>query len=312
MSRKQDEDKALANDEAFIDALYVELESIELESAELENVELEDSKRGKKAINDQPSKELDQRIIAAAHKSAATKAPVIELSNITVLKRKKRPVWTIPFATAASLVLVVSLVMNQQDSPIPAVNNDFFVESSMQSPVMAQSEPLLETKVASTYKRVTLAQQKRSEYKQQKSKELSRKRSKARSANMFLLSEPEAIASNALSVAQFTKKELLINDSPTLTHQQYVLFIKQQARWSLVSEHEDYYVINISSRATENTAEKENSNNVVQYKLLKKAYRLKSLTELSELSELSELANDSTKRLLNEFVLIEENNSKIN
>ena len=305
MSKKQDEtltnDKALANDEAFIDALYADIESIEINNTEISN----------KAAVDQPSKELDQRILNAAHKAVAhavekEKAQVVELANVksvksvTNSKRKKLFAWTVPLASAASLVLVVSLVVNQNDEQIMTIDNDIILQdatqSAMQSPVpiAVQSELLLESKMAAKYKVVTLAQQKQLEQRKQRKKMQSKMESRAeqkrqqQSTSMLSFADIEATKTSILAATSVVKNDSAINEKPILTHQQFLLFEKQQKYWILVSENEHDYVINIFDN-------KNDSAQFIQYKLLKESFHLKKLvTQI----------NSGKKLLLKEFEVI--------
>jgi len=277
MSKKEDEpltssDKALANDEAFMNALYTRVDNAE--------------------VDEQPSDELDQRILAAAHKAVAhspveRRPEAIALSSVKNIKRKKLSTWYVSLASAASLVLVVSLVVNQNDKEIISIDHEFFMEDAMESsaPAATQSEQLFESDIATKYKVEALAPQKQ-------------KREK-RSAKMYSSANVAITDAKVLVLDPLVKMDSLMNRKPILTYQQYFLFEKQQVQWSLVSEHNDYYVINIFESEIENKSKEENKNkqNFVQYELLKESYHLKKIVAQIDKRQ---------KFLLNEFELIKE------
>ena len=88
------QNKQLAEDQAFIDSLYENLSS-DSDDAE------------------QTSGQLDQRILAAAHKAVGSK-PVLSKT----LPNKKNKKWFFPIATAASAILMITLVGHQIYSPV--------------------------------------------------------------------------------------------------------------------------------------------------------------------------------------------------
>jgi hypothetical protein len=92
MSNNSNDDKTLRDDEAFIDALY---------------------QGHGVSLTEQPSIKLDQQVLAAAHKAVNAKPSL-------VLKHKKA--WYFPIASAASMLLVFSLVLNQQELTQTSLN----------------------------------------------------------------------------------------------------------------------------------------------------------------------------------------------
>ena len=115
VTNKQD-DKALAEDQAFIQSLYDDLSDQNGDDA-----------------TEQPSEQLDQRILAAAHKAVAAKPTqhIDEISsrqtsdNVQKLShpanKPKKMAWYYPAATAASVLLVVTIVNHQLSAPINPV-----------------------------------------------------------------------------------------------------------------------------------------------------------------------------------------------
>ena len=120
-----------------------------------------------------------------------------------------------------------------------------------------------------------------------------------RSVKMFSLADASITDAKGMAIAPLVKMDSLMNRKPILTYQQYFLFEKQQVQWSLVSEHNDYYVINIFESEIENKSKEENKNkqNFVQYELLKESYHLKKIVAQIDKRQ---------KFLLNEFELIKE------
>ncbi|NQY65655.1 MAG: hypothetical protein HRT38_18505 [Alteromonadaceae bacterium] len=114
-------------DEQFIQSLYDELSEDELDPHATNT----------KADLDLPSTVLDQKILAAAHKAVAAKPQLISNHDLTnheltnhdqasvsqskqqpsVKASKKTPAWFSVVAKAASVVLVVTLVIDQMDYP---------------------------------------------------------------------------------------------------------------------------------------------------------------------------------------------------
>jgi len=129
MATNKQDDKALTDDQAFIQSLYDDLSDSQGENPTV-----------------QPSEQLDQRIIAAAHKAVATKATTTKAittkavatnpaqqideassretgDNIPGLNppannKRKKMAWYYPAAMAASVLLVVTMVNHQLSDPI--------------------------------------------------------------------------------------------------------------------------------------------------------------------------------------------------
>jgi len=102
MSINQDDNNAkkekVLAEQAFIDALY---QDVAKECAD------------KTPNDEQPSAELDQRILAAAHKAVIAKPQIV-----AVKKRAQISPWFTTVAKAASVILVVTLVIDQMDYPL--------------------------------------------------------------------------------------------------------------------------------------------------------------------------------------------------
>ncbi|MFT6925313.1 MAG: hypothetical protein ACJAZP_000893 [Psychromonas sp.] len=124
VTNKQD-DKALTEDEAFIQSLYDDLSDHKTEHQ-----------------TDQPSEALDQHIIKAAHKAVETNpAPSIDKALNRPAPKRRKVAWYYPVAMAASVLLVVTMVNHQLSGPIyetPSVLMDN-MESSEQSESLVAS-----------------------------------------------------------------------------------------------------------------------------------------------------------------------------
>ncbi len=83
MSNDNEKEQSLAEDEAFIDSLYDRLS------------------------DEATPADLDQRILAAAHREVSAKPQLV----------KKRPVWLKPLASAATVLLVVTVSLHQIFDP---------------------------------------------------------------------------------------------------------------------------------------------------------------------------------------------------
>jgi len=112
-SKPTDRDNQLQEDEAFIDALYQQLPA-------------EDEQ--------QPSEFLDKRIITAAYQAVATKPTKINKRKIT---------WFHSLATAASLTLVVSLVVQQQSHILPSADTGADLVSNSQKDYQSSDDEMM-------------------------------------------------------------------------------------------------------------------------------------------------------------------------
>ncbi len=111
MANNKQDDKTQAEDQAFIQSLYDDLSDQQDDDP-----------------TEQPSKELDRRIIAAAHKAVATEQAnpgtrPKNSNNVETLKQAagkgKKIAWYYPAAMAASVLLLVTVVNHQLKTPIP-------------------------------------------------------------------------------------------------------------------------------------------------------------------------------------------------
>lgn len=125
------DDKVLTEDQAFIQSIYDDISHHH-----------EDEFK-------QPSEQLDQRILAEAHKAVGAKPmlcndetsiqlPANEEPKLSqVAKRRKKIAWYYPLATVASVLLVAILVKHEQYSPM---NPLYEIDS------IAMMEPIVHTK----------------------------------------------------------------------------------------------------------------------------------------------------------------------
>lgn len=97
MKMNEQNDKTLAEDEAFIQSLYTQLEDNQHVTA--------------------PSADLDQRILDVAHAAVDIKptSDIHDTMPTQRIKKQKKMAWYYPVTMAASVLLVVSLVTRQFD-----------------------------------------------------------------------------------------------------------------------------------------------------------------------------------------------------
>jgi len=271
------------NDEAFINQLY-------------------DQVSQEQQI--QPSELLDKRIINAAHKA---------INNSNKPNKKSHVAWYSTLATAASLTLVVSLVVLQQGNILPneqsvnlqktdivleeGINTTSDLESISPQDVMADhfdyqekpgysaiseqvSSSTIEKKQSATNERTLSAMQYKKQSKLVKQKKV---------AEMMALPPATNKLSAELGITQ--KEELSITLLSSKKFQQYAssnktLNIKNQWFWSLLSENDMEYIINISQ-------DKQQS---IQYRLDK--HRFKVIGVQPSDSEKLLLKNKSLSKIL--------------
>ncbi len=246
MSNKSDENKISAQDEAFVDSLYAELE----------------------AENEQPSELLDHRIISAAHKAVSTKYQQETKNNTeiisTVNKIRIKPVWYVSLASAASFILVVSLVITQGDN----LNVGF--ENTMAVPEESQVQKEFSRAATIEKKRLPLTKMKQ----QQKQKRVLKKSMRTEKA-MPMLSFTDAIAVDEKApeakneidenVLNISIEDSLINEIVILTRDKYESFIEQNQYGYFVNEQPLAYIVNVYNKSDE----------VIQYQLSKAHFLLK-------------------------------------
>lgn len=255
MSTEKDENKALQDDEKFINELYAELEN-ELSSA----------------ASEQPSKSFDESILAAAHNavaigSNATKSTVEKLPEVD----KSRP-WYVPISLAASTLLVVSLVVNQGGDIFP---NDTIQPESIAVQADVEPEHVVATEKQRMSKRSFMAERK--ELIKGKARQADKM---ARMPSLMTKQESDIAESGLAAMTNDSLQGSLqasLQDSldrkeaqiPRLSNQQYLHFKKQSFLWSLHKELNDDYLINVFS----------DKNIVVQYKLSKEEFLISDMLD---------------------------------
>jgi hypothetical protein len=149
-TNKQDE-KSLEDDQGFIQSLYDDLCVNNSDTATQAVIE---------HPTDQPSDQLDQRILEAAHKAVEVPSQLIDFSiqqtsndvtssqhltnNIDPVVKRKKIAWYYPMATAASFLLVLTIVNHQLNGPINPIYEEQLVSMDKKS-ISQQSEPLNES-----------------------------------------------------------------------------------------------------------------------------------------------------------------------
>ena len=284
MSSKFDDLHKQQDDEAYIAKLYQKLAA--------EPLSYEDKIHQEQ---DKPSNALDQQILAAAHKAVQSKPQSI---------KSKRPFYYSFIASAASLVLVFSLVIKQEEQlMLPAVISDESsagnFELSRQESFSDDSELLEEEKLPTAprkpilsstkvqtaqsnqaaEKRVATEQIMRKQRQQSRANE-EHKKAKLRAKKEFnkaakVISAEPAIeqivvtgsrlsSSQAQSDNRFKSDPLSSFPVNNLTQAQYNEFEAINAKWVLIEEDEQRYIIEISSGEHEGS----------HYALLKTAFEI--------------------------------------
>jgi len=234
------------SDEAFIHALYDEIS--------------EEHQQG------QPSEILDQRILSAAHEAidprrASTSKPI----------RKSKFTWYSSLATAASLMLVVSLVLTQQGNILLNDQSELMPEDNVSLPkestekfdysVLANQEVLTEksnfrtkanysakSKDLPTYPKATL----RAITKEKTAQQARYTReSKKKSVQQLMAAAPDNVQFIAKKELELkTEQEIKVIILTTEQFQQYTklnkgLATEQQWFWSIQSVNNEEYIIDI-------------------------------------------------------------------
>lgn len=260
MSTEQDKNKAMLDDEKFIDDLYAQLE--------------------KETINDDtsnecPSNALDNKILAAAHKSVSAKPKVVAIereADKKVKKDNKPRAWYISAGLAASTVLAVSLVINQSDEVFISSQPDMEImslsdEVIVNEPVAIEAEALV-LPAKAKHQKASLA----------KKEQISLLRSRQAEKSMRAASpiKPQNPSNNiagfamadttVMSVQQIAEENegKKFDDTPWLTTAQYQLFLKQKYLWSSIQESDSAYLLDIYK----------NDEQIVQYRLSKATFTI--------------------------------------
>ena len=274
MSTEQDKNKAIIDDEKFINGLYAEFEN------ELTN-----------SPDEKPSKSLDQRILAASHQAVGSSSKAAKTKGEKSPSVKKSRAWHVPLSLAASTVLVVSLVVNQgEESQLlkePTMSEPIVVQSEMQYKRAARtnSKDASERKIMAEGKNREFVKQRNRQPENMASAPVQFAKQKAIKADIELFSvEEDASVSSKLAQGDYAyavvdnsdvslEKKLsassLAENSiiPWLSYPQYLLYREQNSQCSLLEETEGYYLISVYIAES----------NVSQYKLKKKEFNIISL-----------------------------------
>jgi len=238
MTDKQ-QDKQLVEDQAFIDSLYEEL-----------------ADETGKANEEPPSEQLDQRILAAAHKAVASKPTLQKNRN-----------WFYPIATAASAILMITLVGHQIYSPVtenvemplaltdsvPSTDNDKHtfstneitaMDTSLFEPPLASEASFVSEEERATTGKHAVKMQASAEKQITRQASQQAKQSKAKRSSM----KQEAEMTAKKSVQEKQKVYPATKPIP-LTKQQYLALEseskEQSLDWILLLETETNYIIEL-------------------------------------------------------------------
>lgn len=240
--------KQLSDDEAFIQTLYDDIASADT------------------SIDEQPSKATDDKILAAAHR-ALSSSPKLVVKNRS---------WTIPIASAASVMLVFSLFFNQ-------LNDDALQSEMLPAPALMSAQPKSEMlkKMAARQKEV-----------KQKHRQMKRTNIPARgdkkqqevarlTAQDYLMSD-----SNFSAMAESEAKPIIVNEAiNVMTEKVYQQLLSVNRRWIFVKEEKEFYVIQLVSKEQENVLYKLDKREYYVSKSMQKIIIPRTLQELGLLSE---------------------------
>lgn len=239
MTNKQS--KQQDDEQAFIDSLYTEL------------------------ADEQPSEQLDQRILAAAHKAVASQ-PVGQ----TATTPKKRKSWFFPVATAASLLLMLTLFDSQMHSPsiqkalqpslsAPSMDSiNLTTEQAMHdSNEMVVAQDSLEAEFADQAHFITQAQQQQTE--RRNSIAAKRDSEAAKDAMQPLQhskkSKANSVPTEALTSAPVAQSFATPKQAPLLTTAQYLLLKNNHKHaslsWRLIDDSENSYLLELHSEQSQ-------------------------------------------------------------
>lgn len=278
----QIQDNQLNDDEAFIQSLYDELAT------------------QKPSKDEQPSKAMDEKILAAAHRSVG---PSTKLVNT-------KRAWYVPVASAASVILVVSLFFNQLNDPVmqsemsfsgssstsgnsstvvepeELMNDQLYDVPSSDSSVQATTEMLQVRPAMSVKSKETLIKHQGINKKTQamkrislKSKEEIKQFKQLHATNYSVLSNDEQL----VGISKPVPEELNVN---VMTEKLFNQLLGLNRYWLFVDEKKEFYLIEIVEQESDN----------LLYKLDKKAYYINR-----------SMQNNKTKRSLEELGKLTEN-----
>lgn len=258
MTMNKQDDKALAEDHAFIQSLY------------------DDVLNHDKERSDHPSEQLNQRILAKAHKAVGTK-PILCLDETSTpltnnkeatlsqaTKHQKKTAWYYPLATVASLLLVAILVKHQLYNPMTPIDEiDSLV---MMEPIVGTKQSKSSTPPAEMIRPSAT----RSLFKKEKQiSELNIAFVEGQRENKMLQLAAVSTQQRTRKSKQHAKIESVNTSfSIILSHEKYKSMQAQSTQktlyWQLQHENSSTYIIELFNTATSSTF----------YRLDKKRFRL--------------------------------------
>ena len=234
------------DDEEFIQSLY---DDLTLESDVLTN---------------QPSDELDRRILSAAHKAVDAKPSMVnqpitkEPSNVSQVVKKKST-WYLSLASAASFILVVSLFSNQMSEPF--VQNEMSFNKSELSPIVHHddkklSEPLTLASLSKPSQSTSeLQNESITKESMERNKRQREEKHKSSKMKVSAFNQEKYRVENEKKLAKVTSNLDLMRESSNalkgqqkfqwLTHDKFEYFNQIAVQWSFIGETDTYYEIKI-------------------------------------------------------------------
>ena len=269
----------LQEDEAFINTLYQQFPPDE---------------------DQQPSEFLDKRIIKAAYQAVTTEPSKTNKKKIT---------WFHSLATAASLILVISLVFQQQNHILPSVDTSTNVVSNSQKDkqisddemmtdeavvVLSAAEPMMEkqgmviqqsalaksstpTSITSTVIAV-----------KNKPRKIENKGYRSAAKMQMINQQKVAVSKRSPPVKGPIVQKLTLAQYQFYTVKNVELSVEKKIMWSLINEQADSYYITIYLA----------DNNAANYRLAKTQFKLNALPVKTHDSRIL------NKQLFSEIILI--------
>jgi len=278
---QQLQNKQLKDDEAFIQSLYDDLASQEPSQEEY------------------PSKEMDEKILAAAHRSVGSSPKLVNTKRA----------WYLPIASAASVILVVSLFFNQLNDPVmqaemsfsgnsPASSNpsevaeqeelvseQLYDVSPSDNSVQASTEMLQARPAMSVQSKESLLKHKGINKNQQAMKRISLQAKEERKQSKQL---------QASSYSALNDEKQLIETSKAVPEQISVIVMTQElfdklvhmnSFWLFVNEEKEFYHIEVVEQDSEKMLYKLDKKTYYINRSMQKNKTKRSLKELGKLTE---------------------------
>ena len=247
MTNKQDQQ--MVEDQAFIDSLYQEVAEDNASQTE------------------QPSEQLDQRILAAAHKAVASQPMP------ATIKQQKKKSWFFPLATAASFLLMITVINHQFSSPIigneaQPVTSQLLSSDSFNEETVSSMSDSIEMDQALMEKEFTNIAQPMAEMKASRMAEASKMKSTSLAKKSMQRAKQSTPMAEEIEVEQVmsSQVEMASPNTPELLTDSKYLQLKnasqqQMITWKLLAEDKTSFIIKLQLSNQTDTLYRLNKNN---------------------------------------------------